>query len=142
MCIRDRLALLKSCQERFLRAVGGRDAEIMNLENKRFHGIIGEMAHCVYLMPSYERLEIDHARIGATFFRPRDKRMEANLAKACRHHDLFIEAIAKRDEAAMVRLASEHHELSRSTMELYVAPREIKSEANARSAKQSQRRVA
>ena len=136
------LALLKSCQERFLRAVGGRDAEIMNLENKRFHGIIGEMAHCVYLMPSYERLEIDHARIGVTFFRPKDKRMEANLAKSCRHHDLFIEAIAKRDEAAMVRLASEHHELSRSTMELYVAPREIKSEANARSAKQSQRKVA
>ena len=114
----------------------------MNLENKRFHAIIGEMAHCVYLMPSYERLEIDHARIGATFFRPKDERMEANLAKSCRHHELFIEAIAKRDEAAMVRLSSEHHELSRSTMELYVAPREIKSEANARSAKQSQRKVA
>lgn len=136
------LDLLKNCQERFRRAVAVRDAETMNLENKRFHAIIGEMAHCVYLMPSYERLEIDHARIGATFFRPKDERMEANLAKSCRHHDLFIEAIAKRDEAAMVRLASEHHELSRSTMELYVAPREIKSEANARSAKQSQRKVA
>lgn len=88
------LADLKSCQERFRRAVTAHDAETMNLENKRFHAIIGEMAHCVYLMPSYERLEIDHARIGATFFRPKDARMKANLAQACLHHDLFIDAIA------------------------------------------------
>lgn len=133
---------LKSCQERFRKAISARDSEAMNLENKRFHAIIGEMAHCVYLMPSYERLEIDHARIGRTFFRPKDERMEANLAKACRHHDQFIEAIAKRDEAAMVRLSSEHHEMSRSTMELYVAPKEMMSEANARSAKQRKRQMA
>lgn len=129
------LADLKACQERFRRAVAAHDAETMNLENKRFHGILGEMANSSFLMPSYERLEIDHARIGATFFRPKDDRMKANLAKACLHHDLFIEAVARRDEAAMVRLSSEHHEMSRSTMELYVAPKEMKSEANARSAK-------
>ena len=136
------LADLKGCQERFRRAVAAHDAEAMNLENKRFHGIIGEMANSSYLMPSYERLEIDHARIGATFFRPKDARMKANLAQACLHHDLFIDAIAKRDEAAMVRLSSEHHAMTRSNMELYVAPKEMKSAANARSAKQHQRKVA
>lgn len=136
------LAELKSCQSRFRHAVEIRDSEAMNLENNRFHTIIGEMAHSVYLMPSYERLEIDHARIGRTFFRPADARMEANLAKSCRHHDLFIEAIEARNEVAMVRLSSEHHELSRSTMELYVAPKEMRSEANARSAQQRQRPAA
>lgn len=136
------LAELKSCQVRFRRAFGARDSETMNLENKRFHAIIGEMAHCVYLMPSYERLEIDHARIGRTFFRPTDAPMEANLKTVCAHHDQFIEAIAKHDEAAMVRLSSDHHELSRIAMEKYVAPKEMKSEANARSARQRQKRVA
>lgn len=136
------LAELRSCQERFCRAVAARDSEAMNLENKRFHAIIGEMAHSVYLMPSYERLEIDHARIGRTFFRPTDEHMEANLTTVCRHHDQFIEAIAERDEAAMVRLSSEHHELSRRTMEMYVAPRELKSEANARSARLRQKQNA
>lgn len=136
------IAELKSCQERFRRAVKERDSEAMNLENKRFHAIIGEMAHCRYLMPSYERLEIDHARIGHTFFRPTDDRMEANIEIVCGHHDQMIEAIIDRDEAAMVRLTSEHHELSRSTMELYVAPKQLRSEANARSARQRQKQVA
>ncbi|MEZ5924289.1 MAG: GntR family transcriptional regulator [Hyphomicrobiaceae bacterium] len=136
------LAELKTCQDRFRRAVTALDSDTMNLENKRFHAIIGEMAHSVYLMPSYERLEIDHARIGRTFFRPTDEQMEKNLATVCRHHDQFIEAIAKRDEVAMVRLSTEHHELSRRTMEKYVAPKEMKSEANARSAKLRQRQPA
>lgn len=136
------LADLKSCQERFRGAIKARDSDLMNLENKRFHDIIGEMAHCVYLMPSYERLEIDHARIAYTFFRPTDEIMEANLKAICRHHDEFIEAIARRDEASMVRLSHEHHEQSRSTMERYVAPKVMKSEANARSAKQRQKQLA
>lgn len=42
----------------------------------------------------------------------------------------------------MVRLTHEHHEQSRSTMERYVAPREMKSEANARSAKQRLKQTA
>ena len=135
----SQLAELRLCQEQFRAAVEARDSEAMNLENKRFHAIIGKMANSAFLMPSYERLEIDHARIGRTFFHPTDDRMEANLAMSSRHHDQFIEAIATRDEAAMIRLASEHHELSRKTMEMYVAPKELKNEANGRSAKQRQR---
>lgn len=136
------IAELKACQERFKVAAKVHDGEAMNLENKRFHAIIGEMANSVFLAPSYERLEIDHARIGQTFFNPTDERMEANLAMASKQHDQFIEAIASRDEAAMIRLASDHHELSRRTMELYVAPKEMKTEGQRRFAKTRQKQLA
>ena len=135
------LTELRACQEQFRAAIDARDSDAMNLENKRFHAIIGQMAHSVFLMPSYERLEIDHARIGQTFFRPSDAELEANLKIVAAHHDQFIEAIASRDEATMVRLASEHHELSRRTMELFVAPRELKSEASGHLGKQRKRQM-
>ena len=45
----------------------------MVLENNRFHEIMGEMSGNVYLQPSLGRLLIDHARIGHTFFRPRNE---------------------------------------------------------------------
>ncbi|MEK0084656.1 GntR family transcriptional regulator [Benzoatithermus flavus] len=120
---------LKECQERFRAAVARRDSDAMVVENTRFHAIIGEMANSAFLKPSLNRLLIDHARIGYTFFRPTDDEMEANLAKACEHHDQFIRAIAEKDEAAVVRLVFEHWELSRRNMEMFIAPKGLSSEA-------------
>ena len=120
---------LKECQERFRTAVLRRDPEMMVVENNRFHGMIGEMAGSGYLKPSLSRLLIDHARIGHIFYRPTDPAGETNLAKSCEHHDEIIQAIAARDEAAVVRLTFEHWELSRGNMEMFIVPKRLRSEA-------------
>jgi DNA-binding GntR family transcriptional regulator len=137
----SQLAELKKCQERFRSAMKARDSESLNLENNRFHAIIGDMANSVFMKPSFEKLLIDHARIGHTFFDPTDDRMQADLQMACKHHDKFIEAIAKRDDAKMINLVYEHWELSRKNMELYVAPKEVRNEAIARIARQRAKQV-
>jgi DNA-binding GntR family transcriptional regulator len=138
----SQLAELKECQERFRSAMKSRDSETLNLENNRFHAIIGDMANNVFLKPSLEKVLIDHARIGHTFFDPTDDRMKANLQVACKHHDQFIEAIAEQDDVTMINLVYEHWELSRKNMELYVAPKEVKNEAIARIARPRAKQLA
>ena len=69
------LAELQDTQERFRAAAVAEDALGMVLENNRFHEIMGEMSENAYLQPSLGRLLIDHARIGHTFFRPRNAEM-------------------------------------------------------------------
>lgn len=131
-CRAGRLDILRACQERFRAAVMARDAEKMVMENNRFHELIGEMAGSAFLKPTLNRLLIDHARIGHTFFRPATAEMEDNLAKSCLHHDRMIEALAQRDETAMVNLVFEHWDLSRQNMELFIAPKALTSETNRR----------
>jgi DNA-binding GntR family transcriptional regulator len=122
---------LKACQERFRTAIAQNDAEKMVVENNRFHELIGEMAGSVFLKPTLNRLLIDHARIGHTFFRPSTDDMAVNLAKSCAHHDEMITALAERNETAMVSLVFDHWDLSRQNMELFIAPRALKSETTA-----------
>ena len=50
------------------------------------------------------------------------------MAKACEDHDQMIQAIAEKDEAAVVRLVLEHWELSRGNMEMFIAPKGLTSE--------------
>lgn len=119
---------LKDCQERFRAAIAAGDPEAMVVENNAFHATIGDMASSAFLRPSLNRLLIDHARIGYTFFRPKDDNMRASLATSCEHHDRFIEAISGRDEAAVVRLVLAHWELSRWNMEMFIAPKGLESE--------------
>ena len=123
------MAQLEECQNLFRRAVATRDAETMVVESNRFHAIIGEMANSAYLKPSLSKLLIDHARVGYTFFRPMNHEMEVSLTKSCEHHDEFIQVIAARDEAAVVRLVFEHWGLSRWNMEMFIAPKSLRSEA-------------
>jgi DNA-binding GntR family transcriptional regulator len=123
------LSQLKDTQERFRTASLSRDAPSMVLENNRFHEIMGEMSGNVYLQPSLSRLLIDHARIGHTFFRPRNEDMEKRLRLAVEHHDAFIAAIAAHDEDAVVDLVFEHWELSRENMEMFIAPQGMKADA-------------
>lgn len=122
------LAELSDTQERFRAASQNADTLAMVLENNKFHAIIGEMSGNVYLQPSLQRLLVDHARIGQTFFRPRNDDMRQRLRLATQHHDGFIESIKNHDENAMVDLVFQHWELSRENMELYVAPDNMKAD--------------
>jgi DNA-binding GntR family transcriptional regulator len=136
------LAELELCQDRFRSAMKAGESGALSLHNNRFHAIIGDMAGSIFLRPSLERLLVDHARIGHTFFNPTDDRMRTNLLTACKHHDQMIEAIAKRHEDAMTRLVFEHWELSRRNMEIYVAPKELENAAVGRLAKPRAKRAA
>lgn len=118
----QQLCDLKEAQERFRAASVAGDALAMVLENNRFHAIMGEMSGNVYLRPSLGRLLIDHARIGHTFFRPKDDDMKRRLNLSIEHHDRFIDAIAAHDEEAVVSLVFDHWELSRENMEMFIAP--------------------
>ena len=120
---------LQDTQERFRSATDARDTLGMVLENNRFHEVIGEMSGNAYLQPSLGRLLIDHARIGHTFFRPRNAEMERRLGLAVEHHDGFIAAIAAHDEETVVDLVFDHWELSRENMELFIAPQGLKADA-------------
>lgn len=119
------IAELKEAQAAFKRALERGAISDRALENNRFHAIIGEMAHNPYLLPSLNRLLIDHARISMTFYRPGDNAMASNVAKAVEHHDAFIEAIEAGDEEAAAALAIEHWNLSRGQIEMFVMPRSL-----------------
>ncbi|RWO19906.1 MAG: GntR family transcriptional regulator [Mesorhizobium sp.] len=125
----SQLSDLKDTQERFRKASVSSDALSMVLENNRFHEIIGEMSGNAYLQPSLGRLLIDHARIGHTFFRPRNADMRKRLQIAVEHHDGFISAIGAHEEDAVVDLVFEHWELSRENMEMFIAPQGLKADA-------------
>ncbi|MER8387042.1 GntR family transcriptional regulator [Mesorhizobium sp. M1380] len=125
----SQLSDLKDTQERFRKASVSSDALSMVLENNRFHEIIGEMSGNAYLQPSLGRLLIDHARIGHTFFRPRNADMRNRLQLAVEHHDGFISAIGAHKEDAVVDLVFEHWELSRENMEMFIAPQGLKADA-------------
>ncbi|MDO3436646.1 GntR family transcriptional regulator [Rhizobium sp. CBN3] len=121
---------LRQTQERFRAASETKDPLAMVLENNRFHEIFGEMSGNDYLQPSLGRLLIDHARIGHTFFRPRNDDMRRRLQIAVDHHDGFIEALGAHDESAVVDLVFEHWELSRENMEMFIAPQGLKADAH------------
>lgn len=125
----NQMAELKESQKRFRAAIVRHDPEAMVVENNRFHEIIGEMANNAFLKPSLNKLLIDHARIGHTFFRPTSDEMETMLATSCQHHDEFIQAIEARDEEAVVQLTFDHWELSRRNMEIFIAPKNLASTA-------------
>lgn len=113
---------LKAAQRDFAAALAEGEAAERTLANTRFHEITGEMAGNVYLRPSFERLLVDHARIGMTFYRPRDARLAEGLARASAQHEAIIAAIEAGDEARAAGLAAEHWELSRHQIERFAMP--------------------
>lgn len=116
------LAALVAAQRGFRSAIDAGDAAQMVYFNNRFHLVMGEMADNQYLWPSLQRLLIDHARIGQTFYRPRDAAMRQRMATACAHHELFIAALEERDGERARQLAHDHWALSRDHLEMYVRP--------------------
>lgn len=113
---------LKAAQEDFRAALRTGDAAARAMANNRFHEVTGEMADNIYLLPSFQRLLIDHARISMTFYRPQNSDMAENVSEAARHHDQIIAAIEAGDEAAAGQLAIDHWNLSRDQIEIFVMP--------------------
>jgi DNA-binding GntR family transcriptional regulator len=118
----DEVGQLERIQARFRAAVEGHAVDARVFENDRFHFTIGKMARNPYLMPSLCRLLIDHARLGRTFYQPRDARMDLELAEAVRQHDEIIDAIRRRDAEAAGAIVLAHVNLARRNMAAYVAP--------------------
>lgn len=118
----DQIAALKATQARFRRVLQDGSARDRALMNSRFHEITGEMAGNIYLLPSFHRLLIDHARISMTFYRPHDPAMARNVDDAADQHDAIIAAIEAGDAAAAAALAIQHWNLSRHQIELFVMP--------------------
>jgi len=118
----SQLKKLKKIQAQFIKACHKHDAENMSMHNHAFHEKLGEMAKNHYLIPSLQRLLIDHTRMSQMFFRPKNQKEEAIIGKAKHHHDLMIEAIENRAAAEIVELTLEHWELSRNRMEQFVRP--------------------
>lgn len=118
----EQIEMLKSTQVEFraaLRQGAGRDRALLNT---RFHEITGEMAGNIYLLPSFRRLLIDHARISMTFYRPQDNAMTRNVSDAADQHDQIITAIETGDADTAATLAIKHWNLSRNQIETYVMP--------------------
>ncbi|MEW2915971.1 GntR family transcriptional regulator [Ruegeria sp. ANG10] len=116
------IARLKEAQEAFKAALRSGSSADRAMANNLFHEITGDMADNIYLLPSFKRLLIDHARIGMTFYRPKDQVMADNLSVASAQHDAIIAAIEAGDEAASMQLAIDHWNLSRDQIELFVTP--------------------
>lgn len=113
---------LREAQADFRAALRTGDVADRTLANDRFHRVTGEMADNIYLLPSFHRLLIDHARIGMTFFRDQSGEAVAELDEAARQHDCMIAAIEARDPAAAADLAQAHWALSRHQIERFVMP--------------------
>ena len=118
----DQIAALKKAQDAFVRALENGSVRERTLANKRFHEITGEMSGNEFLLPSFRRLLIDHARIGMTFFNPREARMGDKLSAARQQHDAIIAAIEAGDDEGAARLAREHWALSRDQIGSFVMP--------------------
>lgn len=118
----DQIAALKRAQQDFKSALRQGSGADRALANNRFHEITGEMADNPYLMPSFQRLLIDHARIGMTFYRPQDNDQAESLTQASQQHDAIIAAIEAGDAEAAGDLAIQHWNLSRGQFERFVTP--------------------
>ncbi len=116
------LRALKAAQQDFRDALDGGDVAERTLANDRFHRVTGDMADNLYLLPSFYRLLIDHARIGMTFFHSRSAERAETLAASARQHDAMIAAIEDRDPTAATQLAQAHWALSRHEIEQFVMP--------------------
>lgn len=118
----EQVKTLRTVQKKFRKAVETEAVEDMVFWNDRFHFEMGQIADNQYLMPSLQRLLIDHARIGQTFWRARNDGMRQRIREAADHHDRFILVIEAGDEEAAVALTLDHWSLSRDHMEMFVRP--------------------
>jgi len=118
----EQIDQLREAQTKFRNASDAMDANAMATMNNQFHLIMGEMADNHYLLPSLQRLLIDHARIGQTFYRPRNTDMKKRMTTACDHHDQLIDTIERGDADQARAITFEHWELSRDLIEMFVRP--------------------
>lgn len=122
----EQIERLISAQANFKQALASGSNVERALANNRFHEITGDMAHNKFLLPSFRRLLIDHARISMTFYsdQPAGRALDgaSPQAQADHHHDHIIHAIQARDSAAAAAIATEHWNLSRDQIARFVMP--------------------
>ena len=80
------------------------------------------MAASPYLMPSLNRLLIDHTRMSQVFYNPTTSTEAESVEQAVDHHDMMIEAFANHDTARAVELTKQHWDLSRNRIQTFVDP--------------------
>lgn len=93
-----------------------------SMRNHEFHEVIGEIAGSPYLIPSLQRLLVDHTRIAQTFYQSANDDDAARIGKAADQHDAMIEAMANHDPEQAVELTLDHWALSRDNIERFVSP--------------------
>ena len=93
-----------------------------SMRNHEFHEVIGEIAGSPYLIPSLQRLLVDHTRIAQTFYQSANDDDAARIGKAADQHDAMIEAMANHDPEHAVELTLDHWALSRDNIERFVSP--------------------
>jgi DNA-binding GntR family transcriptional regulator len=118
----DEIPALRAIQADFKVAAESGDAEKSALFNHRFHHQMGVMAHNPYLLPSLNRMLIDHTRLSQTFYRPSSEDAAARVRTAILHHDQMIDAIEARNENEIIELTIDHWNLSRDRLEQFVSP--------------------
>ena len=116
----SQLTTLKKIQQRFRRAVEQGAKMAMVEHNHRFHEHIGIMAASPYLLPSLNRLLIDHTRMSHRFYQTRSAASQTRVTEACEQHDAIITAIENRSSSTAVELTLDHWELSRQEIDKYV----------------------
>ena len=115
----DRLA---DDQNRFRDAMESRSVNGMIYYNDRFHHNIGVIADNEFLQPSLQRLLIDHARIGMTFWNSHDETRLDRIRQACADHDRLIEALAANAADSAVEITIEHWQLSKNHSDEFIQP--------------------
>jgi len=118
----EQIERLKAIQAEIRAAVEAGDSPQAAIHNHHFHAYVGEMAASPYLMPSLNRLLIDHTRMSQVFYSPTTEAEAESMEKAVDHHDEMIEAFAAHDAARAVQLTKEHWDLSRHRIEAFVNP--------------------
>lgn len=116
------VAQLKEYQRSFRRAAEASSSQEMAIQNHAFHALIGAMSENAYLLPSLNRLLIDHTRLSQIFFRPRNSQERLTVWKACDQHDSLIEAFETNNPEKAVSVTLEHWDLSRNSIEKYSRP--------------------
>ena len=114
---------LKKIQASFREAIDQNNLEGRVYYNNLFHLEIGRIAENPYLLPSLERLLIDHARLGKIFYRhPNTADMQEDLDTAVIQHDQIIDAIERHNAGEAGEIVRVHMDLSRRRMTEYVVP--------------------
>lgn len=114
---------LKKIQASFREAIDQNNLEGRVYYNNLFHLEIGRIAENHYLLPSLERLLIDHARLGKIFYRhPNTTDMQEDLDTAVIQHDQIIDAIERHNAGEAGEIVRVHMDLSRRRMTEYVVP--------------------
>ena len=119
---------LKDIQQQFKEAIANENIEARVYFNNEFHYEIGRIARNPYLMPTLQRILIDHARLGHIFYqKPSQPSMKKDLEKAVEQHDDIIDAIENHDASQVADLIKAHMDLSRQRITDYVVPTALNS---------------